>query len=141
MSVSITTPGSQIPSIHSQLVTIISKPPCEILTHDVNAAHDSQHEELTDHLRAIEDELLDLPDTLRKREAEVHVHIPERRPEDCPQIVPRVLEDVPPWSRRKIGMQARAAPFSPAPSPTGPREIEMSHPFPMPLPTSSLGQS
>ena len=68
MSVSITTPGSQIPSIHSQLATIISKPPCKILTHDVNkllsylhntnTAHDVQHAELTDHLCVIEDELL-----------------------------------------------------------------------------------
>ena len=68
MSVSITTPGSQIPSIHSQLATIISEPPRKILTHDVNkllsylhdtnTARDAQHAELTDHLRAIKDELL-----------------------------------------------------------------------------------
>ena len=31
--------------------------------------------------------------------------------------------------------------ISPAPSPIGPQEIEMSYPSPMPLPTSSLGQS
>ena len=64
MSVSVTTPSSQILSIHSQLATIISKPPCEILTHDVNAACNAQHEELMDHLHVIEDELLDLPDML-----------------------------------------------------------------------------
>ena len=68
MSVSITTPGSQIPLIHSQLATIISEPPRKILTHDVNkllsylhdtnTARNAQHAELTDHLRAIEDELL-----------------------------------------------------------------------------------
>ena len=68
MSVSITTPGSQIPSIHSQLATIISEPPRKILTHDVNkllsylhdtnTACDAQHAELTDHLCAIKDELL-----------------------------------------------------------------------------------
>ena len=94
MSVSIATPGSQIPSIHSQLDTIVSEPPREILTHDVNkllsylhdtnAALDVQYEELTDHLRAIEEELLDLSDMLRRREAEVHVHIPEPRPEVRP---------------------------------------------------------
>ena len=38
--------------------------PCEILMHDVNAARNAQHEELTDHLHAIEDEFLDLPDML-----------------------------------------------------------------------------
>ena len=94
MSVSIATPGSQIPSIHSQLDTIVSEPPREILTHDVNkllsylhdtnAALDVQYEELTDHLRAIEEELLDLSDMLRRREAEVHVHILEPRPEVRP---------------------------------------------------------
>ena len=151
MSVSITTPGSQIPSIHSQLATIMSEPPREILTHDVNkllsylhdvnAARDTQHEELTDHLRAIEDELLDLSDMLRRREAEVHVHIPERRPEDRPQVVPRVLEDVPPPVPTKDRGAGSSRSVSPAPSPTGPREIEMGHPSPMPSPTSSLGQS
>ena len=58
MSISITTPESQIPSIHSQLATIVSEPPHEILTHDVNkllsylhdtnAACDAQYEELID---------------------------------------------------------------------------------------------
>ena len=53
----------------------MSEPPHEILVrdvnkllsylHDVNAARDTQHEELTDHLRVIEDELLDLSDMLR----------------------------------------------------------------------------
>jgi hypothetical protein len=71
MSVSIATPDSQILSIHSLLETIVSEPPRKILSHDVNkllsylhdnnAARDAQHEELTDHLHAIEDELLDLP--------------------------------------------------------------------------------
>ena len=105
MSVSIATPGPQIPLIHSQLDTIVSEPPHEILTHDVNkllsylhdanTARDAQHEEPTDHLRAIEDELIDLSGMLRRREAEVHVHILEPCPHVCPQIVPRVLEDVP----------------------------------------------
>ena len=87
MSVSITTPGSQIPSIHSQLATIVSEPLREILTHDVNkllsylhdtnTVCDAQHAELMDHLHVIEDELLDLSDMLHRRVAEVHVHIPE----------------------------------------------------------------
>ena len=156
MSVSITTPGSQIPSIHSQLATIVSEPPREILTHDVNkllsylhdtnTARDAQHAELTDHLRAIEDELLDLSDMLHRREAEVHVHIPERHPEVRPQVVPRMLEDVPPpvpmkdrpVEDRSVGSSRSV---SPVPRPAGPRSIEMDHPSPMSSPTSSLGQS
>ncbi|KAF9644968.1 hypothetical protein BDM02DRAFT_3190143 [Thelephora ganbajun] len=92
MGVSIATPDSQILSTHSQLATIISEPPREILTHDVNkplsylhdtdAARDAQHEELTGHLRAIEDELLDLSDTLRRREAEVYVLSRDTTPSD-----------------------------------------------------------
>lgn len=151
MSVSIATPDSQIPSIHSQLATIISEPPREILTHDVNkllsylhetnAIRDTQHEELTDHLRAIEAELMDLSDMLHGREAEVHVHIPERPPEVRPQIVPRILEDVPPpvpTKDRSVGSSHSA---SPPPRPVGPRFIEMGRPSPMSSPTSSLGQS
>lgn len=151
MSVSIATPDSQIPSIHSQLDTTVPEPPREILTHDVNkllsylhetnAAHDAQHEELTDHLRAIEDELLDLSEMLRGREAEVHVHIPERRPEVRPQIVPRVLEDVPPPVPMKDRSVGSSRSVSPVPSSAGPREIEMGRPLPMSSPTSSLGQS
>ena len=151
MSVSIATPDSQIPSIHSQLATIVSEPPREILTHDVNkllsylhdtnTARDAQHEELTDHLRAIEDELLDLSDLLRRREAEVHVHIPERPPSVRPQIVPRVLEDVPPPVPMKDRSVGSSRSVSPPPGPAGPRLIEMSHPSPMSSPTSSLGQS
>ena len=151
MSVSIATPDSQIPSIHSQLTTIISEPPREILTHDVNkllsylhetnAARDVQHEELTDHLRAIEDELLDLSDMLRRREAEVHVHIPERRPEDRPQVVPRVLEDVPPPVPMKDRSVGSSRSVSPAQGPAGPQEIDMDPPSPMTSPTSSLAQS
>ena len=151
MSVSIATPDSQIPSIHSQLATIVSEPPREILTHDVNkllsylhetnAARDVQHEELTDHLRAIEDELLDLSDMLRRREAEVHVHIPDRHPEVRPQIVPRVLEDVPPPVPMKDRSVGSSRSVSPPPRPAGPRSIEMGHPSPMSSPTSSLGQS
>ena len=151
MSVSIATPDSQIPSIHSQLATIVSEPPREILTHDVNkllsylhdtnAAHDAKHEELTDHLRAIEDELLDLSDMLRRKEAEVHVHIPERHPEVRPQIVPRVLEDVPPPVPLKDRSVGSSHSVSSAQSPGGPREIEMDHPSPMSSPTSSLAQS
>ena len=151
MSVSITTPGSQIPSIQSQLATIVSEPPREIITHDVNkllsylhetnAARDAQHEELTDHLRAIEDELLDLSDMLRRKEAEVHVHIPERRPEDRPQVVPRMLEDVPPPVPMKDRSVGSSRSVSPARRPAGPREIEMDRPSPMTSPTSSLAQS
>ena len=147
MSVSIATPDSQIPSIHSQLATIVSEPPREILTHDVNkllsylhetnAARDSQHEELTDHLRAIEDELLDLSDMLRRREAEVHVHIPDRRPE----VVPRVLEDVPPPVPLKDKSVGSSRSVSPVQGLAGPREIEMDQPSPMSSPTSSLAQS
>jgi hypothetical protein len=54
ISVSIATPESQIPSIHSQLTSIVSEPPHEILTHDVNKllsylhdtnnVRDAQHE-------------------------------------------------------------------------------------------------
>ena len=151
MSVSIATPGSQIPSIHSQLATIVSEPPREILTHDVNkllsylhdanAARDTQHEELTDHLRAIEEELLDLSEMLHRREAEVHVHIPEHRPEVRPQIVPRMLEDVPPpvpLKDRSVGSSRSVSPVS---RPAGPRSIEMGRPSPMPSPMSSPGQS
>jgi len=151
MSVSIATPDSQIPSIHSQLATIVSEPPREILTHDVNkllsylhdtnVARDAQHEELTDHLRAIEDELLDLSDMLRRREAEVHVHIPERHPEVRPQIVPRVLEDVPPPVPMKDRSVGSSRSVSPPPRPSGPRLIEMDHPSPIPSPVSSPGQS
>ena len=151
MSVSITTPESQIPSIHSQLATVVSEPPREILTHDVNkllsylhdtnAARDAQHEELTDHLRAIEDELLDLSDMLRRRDAEVHVHIPERRPEERPQVVPRMLEDVPPPVPMKDRSVGSSRSVSPVPRPVGPRSIEMGRPSPMSSPTSSLGQS
>jgi hypothetical protein len=147
MSVSIATPDSQIPSIYSQLATIVSEPPREILTHDVNkllsylhetnAARDAQHEDLTDHLRAIEDELLDLSDMLRRREAEVHVHIPERRPE----VVPRVLEDVPPPVPLKDRSVGSSRSVSPTQDPAGPREIEMDRPSPMSSPTSSLAQS
>jgi len=151
MSVSIATPDSQIPSIHSQLATIVSEPPREILTHDVNkllsylhdtnTARDAQHEELTDHLRAIEDELLDLSDLLRRREAEVHVHIPERPPSVRPQSIPSVLEDVPPPVPMKDRSVGSSRSVSPPPRPAGPRLIEMSHPSPMSSPTSSLGQS
>jgi len=147
MSVSIATPDSQIPSIHSQLDTIVSEPPREILTHDVNkllsylhdvnAARDAQHEELTDHLRAIEEELLDLSDMLRDREAEVHVHIPDQRP----QNIPRVLEDVPPPVPMKDRSVGSSGSVSPPPRPLGPRLIEMGRPSPMSSPTSSLGQS
>jgi hypothetical protein len=61
MSVSIATPDFQIPSIHSQLATIVSEPPRELLSylHETNAARNVQHEDLTDNLLAIEDELLD----------------------------------------------------------------------------------
>ena len=152
MSVSIATPDSQIPSIHSQLATIVSEPPREILTHDVNkllsylhdtnAARDAQHEELTDHLRAIEDELLDLSDMLRRREPEVHVHIPERHPEVRPQIVPRVLDDVPPPVPMKDRSVGSSRSVSPPPRPVGPQYIEMDRPLStMSSPTSSLGQS
>jgi len=151
MSVSIATPESQIPSIHSQLATIISEPPREILTHDVNkllsylhdtnAARDAQHEELTDHLRAIEEELLDLSEMLRGREAEVHVHIPEPRPEVRPQIVPRMLEDVPPPVPTKDRPVGSSRSVSPVPRPAGPRSIEMGRPSPIPSPMSSPGQS
>jgi len=151
MSVSITTPGSQIPSIHSQLATIVSEPPREILTHDVNkllsylhdtnAARDVQHEELTDHLRAIEEELLDLSEMLHRREAEVHVHIPEHRPEVRPQIVPRMLEDVPPPVPMKDRSVGSSRSVSPVPRPAGPRSIDMGRPSPMPSPMSSPGQS
>ena len=151
MSVSIATPGTQIPSIHSQLASIVSEPPREILTHDVNkllsylheanTARDAQHEELTDHLRAIEDELLDLSDMLRRREAEVHVHIPESRPEVRPQVVPRVLDDVPPPVPMKDRSVGSSRSVSPPPRPAGPRMIEMDRPSPMSSPTSSLAQS
>ena len=150
MSVSIATPDSQIPSIHSQLATIVSEPPREILTHDVNkllsylhdtnATRDAQHEELTDHLRAIEDELLDLFDMLRRREAEVHVHIPER-PDARPQVVPRVLEDVPPPVPMKDRSAGSSRSVSPAQGPAGPREIDMDPPLTISSPTSSLAQS
>jgi hypothetical protein len=151
MSVSIATPESQIPSIHSQLTSIVSEPPREILTHDVNKllsylhdtnnVRDAQHEELTDHLRAIEEELLDLSDMLRRREAEVHVHIPESRPEIRPQIVPRVLDDVPPPVPMKDRSVGSSGSVSPPPRPAGPRSIEMGRPSPMSSPTSSVGQS
>ena len=118
---------------------IISEPPCEILMHDVNkllsylhqtnAACDAQHEELTDRLRAIEDELLDLSEMLRRREAEVHVHIPEWRPEDQPQVVPRVLEDVPPPIPMKDGSAGSSCSISPAQGPAGPQEIDMDPPY------------
>lgn len=98
-------------------------------------------EELPDHLRASEDEPLDWSDMLRKREAEVHVHIPEHRPEDRAQVVPRVLEDVLPLVPTKDRGGGSSCSISPAPSPIGPREIKMSYPSPMPSPTSSLGQS
>ena len=78
---------------------------------------------------------------LRRREAEVHVHIPERRSEVRPQIVPRVLEDVPPPVPLKDRSVGSSRSVSPAPSPAGPREIEMDRPSPMSSPTSSLGQS
>jgi hypothetical protein len=78
MEVSIATPRGDIPSIHSQIRTTISEPPGQIITHDVNrllqylheitAQRDQQHGELTEHIRAIEDELLDLSDYLRLRE-------------------------------------------------------------------------
>jgi hypothetical protein len=147
MSVSIATPDSQIPSIHSQLATIVSEPPREILTHDVNkllsylhetnAARDAQHEDLTDHIRAIEDELSDLSDMLRRREAEVHVHIPELHPE----VVPRVLKDVPPPVPLKDRSVGSSRSVSPTQDPAGPREIEMDRPSPVSSPTSSLAQS
>ena len=151
MSVSIATPESQVPSIHSQLDTIISEPPREILTHDVNKllsylhdnnlARDAQHEELTDHLRAIEEELLDLSEMLHRREAEVHVHIPEHRPEVRPQNVPSMLEGVPPPVPMKDRSVGSSRSVSPVPRPAGPRSIDMGRPSPMSSPASSPGQS
>ena len=47
-------------------------------------------------LRAIGDELFDLSDMLRGREAEVHVHIPDRRPEVRPQVCPKDVGRCPP---------------------------------------------
>ena len=78
---------------------------------------------------------------LRRREAEVHVHIPERHPEVRPQIVPRILEDVPPPVPMKDRSVGSSRSVSPPPRPAGPRSIEMDRPSPMSSPTSSLGQS
>ena len=68
---------------------------------------------------------------LRRREAEVHVHIPERHPEARPQIIPRVLEDVPPPVPLKDRPVGPSRSVSPTPSPAGPREIEMDRPSPV----------
>lgn len=89
--------------------------------------------ELTDRLRAIEDELLDPSEILRSGEAEVHVHIPERRPEIHPQIVEGVGRRSPSDKDRHVGSSRSVPP----PRSTGPRTIEIGRPWPI----SSLGQS
>ncbi|KAF9642583.1 hypothetical protein BDM02DRAFT_2029456 [Thelephora ganbajun] len=109
--------------------------------HGTNTTRDAQHKELMDHLRAIEDELLDLSDILRRGEAEVHIHTPEHSPEVHPQIVPRMLEGVPPPVPMKARSVGLSHSVSPPPRPVGPRSIEMGCPSPMSSPTSSLGQS
>jgi hypothetical protein len=78
MSVSISTPHSDVPSIHSDLETAASRGRSEILGHDMNRllqylhelnqARGQDHEELAGDVRAIRDELGDLSDYLHTRD-------------------------------------------------------------------------
>jgi len=78
---------------------------------------------------------------LRGREAEVHVHVPEPRPEVRPQIIPGIREDIPPPVPMKDRPVGSSRSVSPEPRPAGPRSIEMGRPSPIPSPMSSPGQS
>ncbi|THH04836.1 hypothetical protein EW146_g10071 [Bondarzewia mesenterica] len=89
LSVSMSTPQTNIPSVHSVLETISSEGRSEILTHDVNRLLQYLHElegnraqdneGLHDHMREIERELSDLQDYLRSQEVpEVPPPVPRK---------------------------------------------------------------
>lgn len=147
MSLSVSTPRGSTPSIHSLIETIPSQAPepapavgpSHILTHDVNRllsyihevdqSRSTEHLELSDNIRAIREELLDIHGLLREREEQPQV-APPPAPVPQPQLIPvPVLAPAP----APVPAIQAPAPVIQAPAPSTPTTILIPVPVPGPV--------